>query len=64
MRVDSVEQMILNEESPVAGMRCFRLEYGGHATNCLFEGTIYLHNTDDVYDKMDRILEIIMEENN
>lgn len=59
MRVGNTEEMIMNEKSPAYGMRRFRLEYGGHAENCKFEGTVYLPNTADVYDRIEEICSII-----
>lgn len=53
MRVDAVEEMILNEESEVYGWRCFRLEYGGHAEDCIIEGRIWIPP-----DKLDKTYEI------
>lgn len=60
MRVNAVEEMILNEESKVYGWRCFRLEYGGHAEDCIIEGRIWIppDKLDQTYEIMDAIEEL------
>ena len=57
MYVNDVEEMILNEESPVYGWRMFRLEYGGHAQDCIVEGHVFIppEKCDKAYEIMDKI---------
>lgn len=42
MRIDLIEQAVLTSPRGMEGWRMFRIEYGGHAENCLCEGTIWL----------------------
>ena len=42
MDVRLVEQMVINSPIGMDGWRMFRIEYGGHAENCLVEGMIWL----------------------
>ena len=61
MRVGYTEEMIMNQDCPVTGWRRFRLEYGGHATECLAEGTVYIppnliHKSYEIMDKICALL--------
>lgn len=45
MRVDLVEEMILNPDvlpAEFKGWRRFRVEYGGHGQDCLIEKHLYV----------------------
>ena len=42
MKVRATEEFIMNPDSPIYGWRTFRLEYGGHTTECIIEGRIYI----------------------
>ena len=57
MYVNDVEEMIMNENSPVYGWRRFRLEYGGHAESCIIEGTVYIppEKCGQAYEIMEKI---------
>ena len=62
MRINDVEEMVLNSDHSVYknGFRRFRLEYGGHEKNCLFEGTIYIHkDTPDIYEKVREVCKLL-----
>ena len=54
MRVSAVEELIVNKKSKIYGWRTFRLEYGGHAEDCIVEGRIYIPP-----DRLDKCREII-----
>lgn len=52
MRVGLVEQMILNYDAlpeEFLGWRNFRIEYGGHAQDCIMERTIFVPPNFDVH---------------
>ena len=62
MFINDVEEMVLNTDHPVYknGFRRFRLEYGGHAENCLFEGTVYIHkDTPDIYERVRLVCQVL-----
>ncbi len=40
--VDTVEEFIQNEDFPLKKWRAYRIEYGGHAEDCIAEGRIFL----------------------
>ena len=40
--VDTVEYGVFNYPKGMEDWRCFRIEYGGHAEQCLTEGHIWL----------------------
>ena len=42
MPIALVEQAVFNYPPGMEGWHCCRIEYGGHAENCLCEGTIWL----------------------
>lgn len=42
MKVNFVEQAVLNPPQGMEGWRNFRIEYGGHARDCIVEGLIWL----------------------
>ena len=42
MPVDLIEQGVITFPRGMDGWRMYRIEYGGHAENCLCEGTIWL----------------------
>jgi len=42
MRVSLVEQMVMNPPKGMKDWRMYRIEYGGHAQNCLVEGVVWL----------------------
>ena len=42
MPTSLIEQGVLNYPAGMEGWRMYRIEYGGHAENCLCEGTIWL----------------------
>ena len=42
MRVSLVEYGVFNYPKGLEEWRCFRIEYGGHAENCITEGHIWL----------------------
>ncbi len=44
--IDTTEEIIMNPfPPPLDTWRYYRIEYGGHAENCLFEGRILLPGT-------------------
>lgn len=45
--VDTTEEFIMNEDFPLKGWRRYRIEYGGHAEECLCEGVVYLPRNAD-----------------
>ena len=47
----------MNEESPLYGGRMFRLEYGGHAQDCIYEGRVFIppERRDKAYEIMDTL---------
>ena len=46
--IDTTEEMIMQPfPSPLDTFRYYRIEYGGHAESCLFEGRILLPRTAD-----------------
>jgi hypothetical protein len=49
--------MIFNNDLILPGWRRFRIEYGFECS-CP-EGTIYIKDGDDIYDRLDKILELI-----
>ena len=52
MYLQLVEQMILNYDAlpkEFLGWRNFRIEYGGHAEQCIMERTIFVPPNFDVY---------------
>ncbi len=60
MHVGLIEQMILNYEAlpnEFFGWRNFRIEYGGHAQNCIREDTILVPPNFDVYKFEDELRE-------
>lgn len=42
MPTSLIEQGVFNYPAGMEGWRMYRIEYGGHAENCLCEGTIWL----------------------
>lgn len=61
MRVSAIEEFIMNEKSKIYGWRTFRLEYGGHAEDCIVEGRVYippdvLGSTREIIDKIEKLL--------
>lgn len=42
MRISLVEQMVMRYPPGMKKFRLYRIEYGGHASNCLCEGIIWL----------------------
>lgn len=42
IRVDAVEYGVYSYPKHMEGWRCYRLEYGGHAENCVHECVIWL----------------------
>ena len=49
MRVSLVEQMVQRPPRDMDNWRMYRIEYGGHAENCIIEGTIWLPLYCDAY---------------
>lgn len=42
MRISLIEYAVFNYPIGMEGNRFYRIEYGGHAQDCLAEGTIWL----------------------
>jgi len=42
MDICLVEQMVMREPKGMEGWRMYRIEYGGHAENCIIEGVLWL----------------------
>ena len=47
MKVSLVEQMVNTYPKGMEGWRFYRIEYGGHAEDCLCEGNIWLQTIAD-----------------
>lgn len=42
MRINLIEQVVYHYPKGLEGWRMYRIEYGGHAENCVYEGMIWL----------------------
>lgn len=56
--IDAIEEVVLNPayQGDYAGWRRYRIEYGGHASECQMEGTIYLPPSANV----DAVVQLIL----
>ena len=42
MKISLVEQMVVRYPTGMEQFRMYRIEYGGHAEQCIYEGVIWL----------------------